>query len=176
MKFCTECGTALEEKHLQKEGMVPFCNHCNQFRFPNFNTAVSMVVLNASEDKILLIRQYGKPDYILIAGYVNKGESAEHALIRELQEETGIEISNFFFNKSEYFKKSNTLMLNFICKAISEKINWDSDEVDHAQWFTVSEARRNIKQGSLAQEFLEHFLQANPQIVKNTETQITSGV
>lgn len=158
MQYCTECGTKLEKKYLQKEGLIPFCHHCKEFRFPNFNVAVSMIILNMSGDKILLIRQYGMPDYNLVAGYVNKSESTEHALVRELQEEVGIEVSKFFFNKSEYFEETNTLMLNFICESINEKLNCDPDEVDYAEWFPVSEALRIIKQDSLAQEFLEYFL------------------
>lgn len=161
MSYCSECGTALEEKYLEKEGMIPYCQHCKEFRFPGFNTAVSMIVLNESENKMLLIKQYGKQDYILVAGYVNKGESAEHAVIRELQEEVGVKVSHLTFNKSEYFKKSNTLMLNYICKSNSEVLDCDMEEVDAAAWFPISEAREKIKQGSLAQGFLEHFLQMN---------------
>ena len=41
MKCCYECGTPLVEKYLEKEGMVPYCPKCGQFRFPIFNTAVS---------------------------------------------------------------------------------------------------------------------------------------
>ncbi|MNO15946.1 NADH pyrophosphatase [compost metagenome] len=158
MKYCMECGTELEGRYLEKEGMIPFCPHCQEFRFPVFNTAVSMIVLNMAEDKVLLIQQNGIPDYYLVAGYINKGESAEHALIRELREEVGIEVSKFFFNKSEYFGKTNTLMLNFICQSTNEILNFDTDEVDYAEWFTISEALQKIKQGSLAQKFLEYFL------------------
>ncbi len=157
MKFCSECGTALEDKYLEKEGMIPYCLHCGQFRFPTFNTAVSIIVLNETEDKTLLIKQYGKDDYILVAGYINKGESAEHAVCRELHEEVGMEVIKLSFNKSAYFAKTNTLMLNYSCKVNGETLRYDKDEVDYAQWLTLSEARKQIKQHSLAQEFLEYF-------------------
>lgn len=158
MKFCSECGTALEDKYLEKEGLIPYCQHCRQFRFPTFNTAVSVIVLNEAEDKALLIKQYGKDDYILVAGYINKGESAEHAVCRELREEVGMEAIELSFNKSAYFAKTNTLMLNYSCKVNSETLQYDKDEVDFAQWLPLAEARKQIKQQSLAQEFLEYFL------------------
>ena len=54
-KCCPECGYKLVEKELEGEGLVPYCEKCNEFRFPMFNVAVSMIVVNESNGKILLI-------------------------------------------------------------------------------------------------------------------------
>ena len=86
-KHCYECGTALTERELEGEGIVPYCPQCQQYRFPMYNVAVSMVVINEQTGQILLIRQYGKPQFILVAGYVNRGEQLEHAVCREVKEE-----------------------------------------------------------------------------------------
>ena len=75
MKYCMQCGCKLDEKYLMGEGMVPYCPACQEFRFPVYNTAVSMIVMNKELDKVLLIKQYGRDSYILVAGYVNKGEA-----------------------------------------------------------------------------------------------------
>ena len=69
-KHCYECGAELTEKELEGEGIVPYCPQCQQYRFPMYNVAVSMVVTDEETGKILLIQQYGKPTYILVAGYV----------------------------------------------------------------------------------------------------------
>ena len=112
MKYCVECGNKLEPKFLEHEGMIPYCNKCNAYRFPIFNTAVSMVVLNEEKNKTLFIQQYNRPRNILVAGYVNKGESAEEAVKRELLEETGINITKFslFFLSSTSLTISSTLV------------------------------------------------------------------
>lgn len=159
MKYCMECGTRLEEKYLENEGMIPFCPKCGEYRFPVFSTAVSMVVMNEKKDKILLIKQYGRDAYILVAGYVNKGEGAEHAVIREMKEETGLDVKILEFVKSEYFAPSNTLMLNFRCIVNSESLNGLTKEVDYAKWFSIEDARKNVKKESLAQRFLEECLE-----------------
>ena len=65
-KHCFECGTALIEKELEEEGIVPYCPKCQQYRFPMYNVAVSMIVVDEETGKILLIQQYGKPSYILV--------------------------------------------------------------------------------------------------------------
>ena len=49
MKYCYECGAPLTEKYLEREGMVQYCPQCKQFRFPIFNTAVSMEVLSPTK-------------------------------------------------------------------------------------------------------------------------------
>lgn len=159
MNYCVECGTKLEEKYLEMEGMIPFCPSCNQFRFSIFNSATSMIVMNEERNKILLIKQYGGTDYILVAGYINKGENAEETVVREVMEEIGLHVTDIEFNKSQYFDKSNTLMLNFICTVDSESLDDVTKEVDHAEWFSIEEAREKIKQNSLAQEFLEYGIQ-----------------
>ncbi|MGE7615272.1 NAD(+) diphosphatase [Paenibacillus sp. NPDC101420] len=154
MKYCLECGTALVMKESDGEGQVPYCNACETFRFPIFSTAISTAVLNRDMNKILLIQQYNRPDYILLAGYVNKGEDAETTLIREVKEEVGIDIVAYEYMRSLYFAPSNTLMLNFIGVADTEDLSQVSAEVDHAEWFTLEEAAIAIKKNSLAETFL----------------------
>ena len=58
-KHCYECGAELTEKELEGEGIVPYCPQCQQYRFPMYNVAVSMVVTDEETGKILLIQQYG---------------------------------------------------------------------------------------------------------------------
>lgn len=111
-------------------------------------------MLNRELDRILLIQQYNRKDYILLAGYVNKGENAEAALIREVQEEAGLEIIAYEYMRSQYFAPSNTLMLNFISVADTEDLSAMSAELDHAAWFTLDEAADAILKGSLAESFL----------------------
>ena len=56
-KHCRECGAALIKKELMGEGIVPFCPKCGEFRFPMYNVAVSMIVVNRQTNQILLIKQ-----------------------------------------------------------------------------------------------------------------------
>lgn len=157
-KFCIDCGTQLIEKEVENEGMIPFCPSCNAFRFPQYNVAVSMITRDEKTGKILLIQQYGRPTYILVAGYVNRGENAEHAVAREVMEETGLNVTSIRFNRTKFFEPSNTLMCNFtVYVDNSDEINVNS-EVDAYSWFTPEEARENIRPNSLAKEFLCAYL------------------
>ena len=156
--FCPACGTALEERELENEGMVPYCPKCAFFRFPQFNVAVSMIVRDTATGNILLIQQYGRPFYILVAGYVNRGERAEDAVVREIREETGMIADRIHFNRTKFFEPSNTLMINFTAFVGDAAALHANDEIDRYRWFAPEDARANIKPGSLAAEFLNAYL------------------
>ena len=158
MTHCYECGALLEEKELENEGIVPYCPTCKEYRFPIFNTAVSMLTIDPEEKKILLVQQYGRKNWILVAGYVNRGEIAEHAVRRELQEEVSLQVDSISFNRSCFFAPSNTLIWNFAAFVKPKQTVHPNWEVDRWQWFTFEEAREAIKPQSLAQTFLLHYL------------------
>ena len=58
-----DCGEKLTLRFLENEGLVPYCPKCEKFKFPFFPVAVSMTVVNPSEDKILLARHVGDQAY-----------------------------------------------------------------------------------------------------------------
>ena len=158
-KFCRECGTKLVPKELENEGTVPYCPSCGQYRFPQYNVAVSMIVVNEEKDEILLIQQYGRPSYILVAGYVSRGEALEDAVVREVREETGMTVSRVKFNRTQFFEKSDTLMCNFTAYVKDASELDPNYEIDACKWFTRDEARANIRPDSLAEWFLVSYLE-----------------
>ena len=156
--FCRMCGTNLEPRELENEGIVPYCPSCGKFRFPQYNVAVSMIVVNEAKDEIMLIKQYGKPWFILVAGYVTRGESLEDAVVREVKEETGMTVSHLKFNRTQFYEGSDTLMCNFTAfveDAHELNVNY---EIDSFAWFSRDEARANVRPNSLASYFLNAYL------------------
>lgn len=157
MNYCDQCGEKLIYKENGINGKVPFCPHCQQFKFPTFNSAISAIVFNPDKDKILLIQQYGKPYHVLVAGYINKGENAKEALVREIKEETGLSVVSYVYNDNEYYSKSNTLIHNYAVRVETEDFQL-TDEVDDAKWYGLDEVLDTIKPDSLAKSFLQRFL------------------
>ena len=100
-----------------------------------------------------MIKQYGRPFFILIAGYVNRTESLEHAAAREIKEETGMTVSSLRFNRTKFFEPSNTLMCNFTAFVDDESEMNTNEEIDSYQWFTKDEAKENIKKNALPNTF-----------------------
>ena len=115
MEYCPFCGTRLEHRyHEEEKREIPFCPACGDWRFPRYNAAVVMVILNEAEDRMLLVKQNHEERYYLVAGYIDEGETAEHAVIREIREETGLRVTGCRYSHSHYYEPSNTLMFCYV--------------------------------------------------------------
>ena len=158
MEFCQHCGTQLVKKALEHEGQVPYCENCQAFRFPQQDLAVSMIVYDEQMQRILLIQQYHMRQYILVAGYVNKGEKLEEAVKREVLEETCLTVEIIAFNASSFYEKNQVLMVNFICRAKKASDLKLNHEVEAANWFHPDQAKEAILSPSLAKNFLLNWL------------------
>ena len=126
---CPKCGNKLVLKFCENEGLVPYCEVCEKFKFPPFSTAVSMVVVNKTQDKILIAKHTKNNDFLLFAGYIKKGESAEKTLVREIKEETGLNAVKYKYMSSKYHEPRNVLMLNFIVVVSDGEIVFNEDEI-----------------------------------------------
>lgn len=156
--YCTVCGEKLTLMFKQDEGLVPYCKNCREYRFPRFATAVSMVVTNRTKDKILLAKHKGSEDYILFAGYIKKGETAEKAVTREFKEETRLDTVKFKYMGSRYHEPKELLMLNFVLIAENGTPVPDANELDEVEWFEPDSALQAIRKDSLAEAFLKNAL------------------
>lgn len=73
--YCRECGQKLSLRFCENEGLIPYCGKCESYMFPQFSVAVSMVVTNRAQDKILLAKHVEDEDFILFAGYVKRAKT-----------------------------------------------------------------------------------------------------
>ena len=157
MKHCSVCGTALELRFLKDEGRkIPFCPVCGEYRFEMFNVAICVAIFTSKHDKVLMMRQYGRQKYNFLGGYVNKGESAEAALLREMKEEMGMIPLCYEPLFTQYYAPSNTLMLAFYAEVADEDLSHRNvEEVDDARWFTYPEASDAVLKGAVAERLLK---------------------
>lgn len=114
-----------------------------------------MVVTNRTKDKILLAKHIGSDDFILFAGYIKKGETAEKAVTREFKEETRLDTVKFRYMGSRFHDPKEVLMLNFLVMAENGEISLDTNELTDAKWFTCEEALEIVKKNSVAEAFLK---------------------
>ena len=164
MKYCMACGTELVLRPHHEGGEVPWCGTCGAFRHPVYSTAVIMAVMDRARERVILIQQYGRGKNILVAGYVDQGESAEDACRREVKEELGLTAAEVRYNRSEYLPRTNTLMLNFTVTVEEGEVR-PNEEIDAWRWFGRDEARAAILPGSLAAKFLNEILEDRKSVV-----------
>ena len=154
--YCRNCGEKLSLRFCENEGLIPYCNRCENYMFPQFSVAVSMVVTNRAQDKILLAKHVEDDDFILFAGYVKKGENAEKTIPREIKEELGLNVVKAKYMSSKYHAKKDVLMLNFIVIVEDAPIRLQQDEIAQAKCCTPEEALQLIRKGTTAEFFLNN--------------------
>ena len=114
--------------------------------FPRTDPAVIVLVTDGA-DRILLGNNalWESNRYSLLAGYVEPGESLESAVIREVWEESGLEVVNPVYRGSQPWPFPASLMLGFSAElapgADAEAHAADGEEIRHLRWFTRDEIR-----------------------------------
>ena len=106
----------------------------NQYTVPvdELNIRVGVYAVIIEDNKILLTRQWD--GYSLIGGGVEKGETIEESIVREVKEETGLTITpdkiihqaTTFFKRKAEAQANQSIQLYFTHSQIHGQINNDS--------------------------------------------------
>ncbi len=155
MKFsyCPHCGTKTILKEIGDEGMIPYCENCDIPLFEMFSTCVLSIVVNELGEVALIQQSYGNPRFAGVAGYMKCGETAEESAKREVIEEIGLLPESVTFLESHWFDMKCQLMLGFLVHVKKAEFRL-SDEVAQAQWFSLEEAVRTVREGSIVQKLI----------------------
>ncbi len=91
-RYCPWCGQGLVETYVFGANHM-VCPNCEFIYFPRPNLVVMIIVEH--QGKILLGKrnmQPGKGKWTLLGGYVGRGETVEEAAVREIREETNLDV------------------------------------------------------------------------------------
>ncbi|MCH8895487.1 MAG: NAD(+) diphosphatase [Proteobacteria bacterium] len=143
-QHCGRCGTSTVST---QAGHILVCSDpgCGWQQFPRVDPAI--IVLVSDGQRCLLGRQasWDAGRYSTIAGFVEPGESLEDAVIREVAEESGIEVHSPVYHSSQPWPFPSSLMLGFQASAASSEIHLRDGELEHADWFTPDDLASGIR-------------------------------
>ena len=137
---CPRCGAATEPV---RGGTVRRCVADGSEHFPRTDPAVIMLVHDGG-DRCVLGRQEVWPPgrFSTLAGFVEPGESAEQAVVREVAEETGIACWDVDYVDSQPWPFPSSLMLGFTARCDADAVPVPADgELAEARWCTRDELR-----------------------------------
>jgi NAD+ diphosphatase len=141
---CPRCGAPTE---LAKGGSIRRCPADGSEHFPRTDPAVIMLVTDGG-DRCVLGRQAVWPAgrFSTLAGFVEPGESAEQAVMREVREETGLDVRDVVYRGSQPWPFPASLMLGFraVCDGAAEPRPRDG-ELEDARWFSKDELRAQTR-------------------------------
>ena len=121
MKFCPECGSDLAEREI--DGMARLaCTspECPYVFWDNPVPVVAAIVEHGGE--VILVRNAGWPEKMfgLVSGFLEKGETPEEGVLREVSEELGLRGRVREFVGMYSFTLRNQLLLVYHVEAWGE--------------------------------------------------------
>ena len=117
------------------------CWACKTDWFPRTDPVVIMLITDGPRCLLAHEQRFAEKMYSTLAGYIEPGEDIEHAVRREVLEETNIEVGEVKYHSSQPWPFPHSLMLGCIGRAETTEISIDSGEIAEARWFTREEAR-----------------------------------
>lgn len=153
-RFCGRCGSRALPSPVEHARV---CTSCGATVYPRISPAV--IVLVSRGDECLLARSPRFPSgmYSAIAGFVEPGETAEHAVERELAEECGVRVRALRYAGSQPWPFPHSLMLGFHGEDAGGELRVDGVEVEAAGWFHRDRLPVLPSPGSIARRLIEEF-------------------
>ena len=146
-KFCGVCGAPMKlHTDISKR-----CTNCGKEVWPQLATAI--IVLIRKDDEVLLVhaRNFQGDFYGLVA------------VIREVHEETGLEIKNIRYFGSQPWPYPCGLMVGFNAEYVSGEIHLQRSELSSGKWFKKDNLPHIPEKLSIARKLLDHWLEeSNP--------------
>jgi NAD+ diphosphatase len=145
---CPRCGAVTE---VQAAGSLRRCPVDGSEHHPRTDPAMIVLVTSPDGERAVLGRNHGWPDglYSCLAGFVEPGESAEQAVVREVAEEAGLHATDLRYTGSQPWPFPSSLMLAYTAVTADQDIRVDPVELSDARWFSRQELRDALKNGSV---------------------------
>ena len=164
-QFCSRCAAPVISADYGERAMV--CPVCRLRQYPRVQPCIITAITRPNPQtgamQILLAHhhRYGQQktpqqalQYGLIAGFVEVGESLEHAVVREVAEEVNISLKDIRYVSSQPWPFPSNLMLGFQAAYADGDIVIQEDELSHADFFDLTNLPKIPFKGSIAYELI----------------------
>lgn len=160
-QYCGRCGGATRQ---HATDLALECANCAALFYPRISPCVIGLVVDGPRCLLAKhVRSKGQR-YSCLAGFIEVGESAEQAFVREVREEVGIEIANLRYLTSQNWPYPSQLMLGYIADYAGGDIVVDGVEIEHADWFTASDSPELPPEGSISRYLIDDFFRSQCRI------------
>ena len=111
-------------------------------------------------ERILLTKYAGRnnPNYALIAGFTEIGETAEETVMREVYEEVGVRVKNLRYYKTQPWGMASDLLIGYYAELDGDpSITLDRNELSTGLWMDRKDIIIEDEDFSLTREMIVRF-------------------
>lgn len=152
-RYCSRCGSPV----VQLSPISKICEKCGREIWPQLSPAIIVLITNG--DRILLVKSntFKGTFYGLVAGFVEFGESIEEAVVREIKEETQLEVCSIKYFGSQPWPYPQGLMLGFTAQYKSGELHLQESELCAGGWFDIHNLPEIPKPPSMARKLIDWY-------------------
>ena len=140
-RFCGRCGG---ETAYHPQDRARICQRCELAVYPRISPCVIMLVTKGNEYLLARHNHHRRPLQTALAGFIEPGESAEQAVVREVREEVGLEVGALQYVGSQSWPFPGQLMIGFLAECCGGELRPDRSEISEARWFHRSQLPEDI--------------------------------
>jgi NAD+ diphosphatase len=158
MQHCGDCGTRLEPNPDRSAHASLVCPACG-WRWYDPPVPVTLVLVTTDDGNVVYTRKnsYETWRWTVVAGFIERGERAEDAALREIREETGLEAEIVRFMGTHFFPgRSNQLVIAFHARVVGGTPA-PGDDVDQIDIAPPDPSR--LREGATSQWLVRTYLE-----------------
>ncbi|MEM9325787.1 MAG: NAD(+) diphosphatase [Bacteroidota bacterium] len=151
-RFCGKCGGATS---IMQGGFVRACQACGHQIHPRTDPAIIVLIYHVDDsgvERCLLaenVKRRGTGWFSTLAGFVEPGEPLESAVVREMKEESGLDVTDLEYIASQPWPFPSALMMGYFARSTGRQLTLEEEELSAARWFTREELRAAIDTGEV---------------------------
>jgi mutator protein MutT len=144
--FCPRCGGRLNERDAEGRDRL-VCEKCSFIFYQNPVPAAAVIL--QQNRRILLVKRKFEPragEWSLPAGFIEWGEGPEQTAIREVQEETGLNVavrSLYGVYRGQDYPDYEILLVVYRGEILGGELRPGDDAIE-ARWFDLAHLPENI--------------------------------
>lgn len=153
--FCPVCGTATE----QHTPIMKKCPSCGYELYPPISTAIIVLIRRGKEILLVHARNFRGTFHGLVAGFLEAGETLEQCVVREVMEETGLQVKNIHYFGSQSWPYPSGLMVGFIADYAGGQVKLQSEELCSGAFFSRDNLPEIPRKLSIARKLIDWWLE-----------------
>ncbi len=152
--YCGVCGASMR----RNTEISKVCTKCGREIWPSLSPAAIVLVRKGDEALLVHAKSFSRPFYGLVAGFVETGESVEETVMREVKEETNLEICNLRYFGSQTWPFPSQLMIGFTADYAGGELRFADGELTSGGFFSRDKLPLIPGPPSIARKMIDAWL------------------